>query len=53
MRWFNTKELRSSIYALLSVGVRRPAGGDETTRTEDIRLTMLGLVELDGRERAE
>jgi hypothetical protein len=54
MRWFNTKELRSSIYALLSVGVRRPpAGGDEATRTEQIRQTMLGLVELDGSERAE
>lgn len=53
MRWFNTKELRSSIYALLSVGVRRPAAGDETTRTEDIRQSMLGLVELDGSERAE
>ena len=53
MRWFNTKELRSSIYALLSVGVRRPLPGDETMRTEEIRQTMLGLVELDGSERAE
>ena len=53
MRRFNTKDLRSSIYALLSVGVRRPAPGDETTRMESIRQTMLGLVELDGNERAE
>ncbi len=53
MRWFNTKDLRSSIYALLSVGVRQPAGGDEATRTEQIRQVMLGLVELDGSERAE
>ena len=53
MRWFNTKDLRSSIYALLSVGVRQPAAGDGTARTEQIRQVMLGLVELDGGERAE
>lgn len=54
MRWFNTKDLRSSIYALLSVRVTtRPKADDELTRTEHIRQTMLGLVELDGNERAE
>ena len=53
MRWFNTKDLRSSINALLTVGVRRPSEGDGSTRMEGIRQTMLGLVELDGNERAE
>lgn len=55
MRWFNTKDLRSSIYALLNVGVRSsaPRGDDELTRTENIRQIMLGMVELDGSERAE
>lgn len=54
MRWFNTKDLRSSIYALLTVRVTpRAAGTDEATRTEYIRQTMLALVELDGDGRAE
>lgn len=55
MRWFNTKDLRSSIYSLLNVGVRQPTakGDDEHSRTENIRQTMLGMVELDGSERAE
>ena len=55
MSWFNTKDLRSSIYALLSVGVRRttPRDDDELARTEAIRQGMLGMVELDGSERAE
>lgn len=53
MRWFNTKDLRSSIHSMLSVGVRRQAGGDEGSRTEQVRHTMLGMVELDGSERAE
>jgi hypothetical protein len=55
MSWFNTKDLRSSIYALLSVGVRHstPKDDDELTRTEAIRQAMLGMVELDGSERAE
>lgn len=55
MRWFSTKDLRSSIYALLSVGVGKspPSRGDHATRIEQIRQRMLSLVEEDGSERAE
>lgn len=55
MRWFNTKDLRSSIYAIFTVGVdrNRPAGGDSAARTEHIRQRMLDMVELDGSERAD
>lgn len=54
MRWFNTKDLRSSIYALLTVRVTaRTSGIDEVTQTENVRQTMLALVELDGDGRAE
>jgi hypothetical protein len=53
MRWFNTKDLRSSIYAIFTVRVEKPRLGDSTGRTEHIRQRMLDLVELDGSERAE
>jgi uncharacterized protein with von Willebrand factor type A (vWA) domain len=54
MRWFNTKDLRSSIYAIFTVGVDRiRPPGDGTDRTEQIRQKMLDMVELDGSERAE
>ena len=54
MRWFSTKDLRSSIYAIFTVAVdrnRRP--GDGTDRTEQVRQKMLDMVESDGSERAE
>lgn len=55
MRWFNTKDLRSSISAMFSVGVSTPSATSDDTllRTEGIRQTMLSMVELDGSERAE
>ncbi|MBE7368311.1 hypothetical protein [Ramlibacter pallidus] len=53
MRWFNTKDLRSSIYAIFSVGVSRPAASDHSLRTENIRQTMLAMVDMDGSDRAE
>lgn len=54
MRWFNTKDLRSSIYAIFTVRVERPrALGDSAARTEHIRQRMVDMVELDGSERAE
>lgn len=53
MRWFSTKDLRSSIYAMLSVGVSKPPASDHALRTENIRQTMLAMVDLDGSERAE
>lgn len=55
MRRFNAKDLRTSIIALLSVRVSRPQPmvGDEAARTENIRQTMLAMVEPDGGDRAE
>jgi hypothetical protein len=54
MRWFTTKDLRSSIHALLTLRVStRPRQDDEHTRTENIRQAMLQLVELDGDARTE
>lgn len=53
MRWFNTKDLRSSITAIFSVGVSGPPISDHALRTENIRQTMLAMVDLDGSERAE
>jgi len=52
MRWFNTKDLRSSIYAMFSVstaGTRlRP---DDGSSLENIREMMLALAETDGSDR--
>jgi hypothetical protein len=53
MRWFNTKDLRSSIYAIFTVRVEKPRQGDHAARIEQIRQRMLQLVELDGSERAD
>jgi hypothetical protein len=54
MRWFNTKDLRSSIYAIFTVRVaEKPAVADHGSRTETIRARMIEMVELDGSERAE
>ena len=53
MRWFNTKDLRSSIYAIFTVRVDKPRIVDHGSRTETIRVRMIEMVELDGSERAE
>lgn len=47
MSWFKTKDLRSSIYALFSVGTTPPPA-DDTARLEEIREVMLTLSQMDG-----
>lgn len=52
MRWFSTKELRSTIYAIFSVStaaVSRPPDAGSTL--EDIRQAMLELTTLDPSDR--
>jgi hypothetical protein len=51
MRWFKTKDLRSSIYAMFSVTTRASHAGDAATMDE-IREAMLGLISEDAGERA-
>jgi len=46
MRWFKTKDLRSSIYAMLSVSTAKPRLPDPVT-LDQIREAMLELVALD------
>jgi hypothetical protein len=50
MRWFKTKDLRSSIYAMFSVSTaqRRP---DDGSALENIRELMMSLATMDGSER--
>jgi hypothetical protein len=50
MRWFKTKDIRSSIYAMFTVSSaqRRP---DDGSALESIRETMMALAEHDGSER--
>ena len=53
MRWFNTKDLRNSIYAMFSVSTassrRRP---DDGNSLENIREMMLSMAESEDSERA-
>ena len=51
MRWFNTKDLRSSIYAMFSVSTARPRPADDGSTLENIRQMMLTLAESEGSER--
>lgn len=51
MRWFKTKDLRSSIYAMFSVSTARPRVDDAVTM-DQIREAMLALVTLDPGDRA-
>ena len=51
MRWFKTKDLRSSLYALLSVSTSRPRLDDAATM-DQIREAMLAMIAEDGGERA-
>lgn len=52
MRWFSTKELRSTIYAIFSVSTA-PASGppDTASALENIRQAMLALTALDASDR--
>ena len=49
MRWFKTKDLRSSIYAMFSVTTRRV---EDAATMDHIREAMLALTALDAGERA-
>lgn len=51
MRWFKTKDLRSSIYAMFSVSTARPRVDDAATM-DQIREAMLALTALDAGDRA-
>lgn len=51
MRWFKTKDLRSSIYAMLSV-TTRAAQVDDAASMDQIREAMLAMVSEDAGERA-
>ena len=52
MRWFNTKDLRSSIYAMFSVSTASARHrADDGSSLENIREMMLALAETDGSER--
>ena len=50
MRWFKTKDLRSSLYALLSVSTARPRLDDQATM-DQIREAMLAVAEEEGGDR--
>ena len=51
MRWFKTKDLRSSIYAMFSVSTARPRFDDAATM-DQIREAMLALAGPDAGDRA-
>ena len=51
MRWFKTKDLRSSIYAMFTVSTGRPRVDDAATM-DQIREAMLALISHDPGERA-
>lgn len=52
MRWFSTKDLRSSIYAIFSVTTAATAGPPDAGKAvENIRQAMLALTALDPGDR--
>ena len=51
MRWFKTKDLRSSIYAMFSVSTAQRRPPDDGSALEHIREMMMTLATLDGSER--
>jgi succinate dehydrogenase/fumarate reductase flavoprotein subunit len=51
MRWFKTKDLRSSIYAMFSVSTANRRPPDDGTALESIRELMMTLASMDGSER--
>lgn len=53
MRWFKTKDLRSSIYAMFSVHTSHPAARvDDAATMDQIREAMLAMAGEDAGERA-
>ena len=53
MRWFNTKDLRSSIHAIFSVSTASARErADDAGSLENVRAMMLALAEYEGSERA-
>jgi hypothetical protein len=52
MRWFKTKDLRSSIYAMFNVSTAAPRGPDDGSALENIRALMLTLAATEDSERA-
>lgn len=54
MRWFNTKELRSTISAMFTVSTAPlPTPAEQAAHLEAIRRKMLALAVLDSGERSE
>lgn len=54
MRWFNTKDLRTTISAIFSVSTAPPPTPEEhAAAVENIRRKMLALAVLGGSERSE
>ena len=51
MRWFKTKDLRSSIYAMFTVSTSAPRVDDQTTM-DQVREAMLAMTGEDAGERA-
>ena len=52
MRWFNTKDLRSSIHAMFTVSTAARPRADDSGALENVRAMMLALAEYEGSERA-
>jgi hypothetical protein len=53
MRWFKTRDLRSSIYAMLHVSTAAPRSSpDDGSALENIRSLMLTLADTEDSERA-
>lgn len=51
MRWFKTKDLRSSIYAMFSVSTAHRRPPDDGSALEAIRELMISLASMDGSDR--
>jgi hypothetical protein len=52
MRWFKTKDLRSSIYAMFSVSTAATPRAEDPATMDQIREAMLAMAALDHGERA-
>lgn len=51
MRWFKTKDLRSSIYAMFSVSTAATPPAEDPATMDQIREAMLAMAALDAGER--
>lgn len=52
MRWFKTKDLRSSIYAMFSVSTAATPRAEDPATMDQIREAMLAMAAMDHGERA-